>query len=59
MQVRQLNSERTEDVLRIASYIMGVTLEALQGAELLWVDRLGVYLWALVAGKTQARLVAS
>ena len=44
------NRERTEDVLRIAAFALGVPLERLEGAQLLWLDRLGIYLFAATVG---------
>ncbi|KAK9835391.1 hypothetical protein WJX81_006878 [Elliptochloris bilobata] len=49
--VAELNSARVEDVLRIAGFAMGAGMERLEGAELLWVDRLGLYLLAAVRGE--------
>ncbi len=50
------NKERTEDVLRIASFALGVPLEKLEGAQLLWVDRLGIYLFAATVGGAGAQV---
>ena len=49
------NKERTEDVLRIAAFALGVPLERLEGAQLLWLDRLGIYLFAATIGEPQAQ----
>lgn len=43
----QMNSARLDDVMRIASRALGASFEDLAYAELLWVDRLGVYLQAV------------
>ena len=52
----ELNRARVEDVLRIAGFATGASMERLEGAELLWVDRLGLYLLAAVRGEgAQAR----
>ena len=48
--VEYQNRERTEDVLRIAAFALGVPLERLEGAQLLWLDRLGIYLFAATVG---------
>ena len=48
--VEYQNKERTEDVLRIAAFALGVPLERLEGAQLLWLDRLGIYLFAATIG---------
>ena len=55
------NRERTEDVLRIAGFALGVPLERLEGAQLLWLDRLGIYLFAATVGGpgAQARPIPS
>ena len=54
--VAELNRARVEDVLRIAGFATGASMERLEGAELLWVDRLGLYLLAAVRGEgAQAR----
>lgn len=54
--VAELNRARVEDVLRIAGFATGASMERLEGAELLWVDRLGLYLLAAVRGQgAQAR----
>lgn len=55
--VNYQNKERTEDVLRIASFALGVSLEKLEGAQLLWVDRLGIYLFAATVGGPGAQVV--
>ena len=55
--VAQLNAERTEDVLRIAAFALGVPLDALQGAQLLWLDRLGIYLFAATASRHGAQVL--
>ncbi len=58
--VVELNQARVEDVLRIAGFATGAGMERLEGAELLWVDRLGLYLLAAVRGEgAQARLLGS
>lgn len=44
--VRFFNSERAEDVMRIAAYASGSPVEQVYSAELLWVDRIGAYLAA-------------
>lgn len=49
------NRERTEDVLRIAAFALGVPLERLEGAQLLWLDRLGIYLFAATVGGPDAQ----
>ena len=49
--VAELNRARVEDVLRIAGFATGASMERLEGAELLWVDRLGLYLLAAVRGE--------
>ncbi len=54
--VNYQNKERTEDVLRIASFALGVPLEKLEGAQLLWVDRLGIYLFAATIGGPGAQV---
>ena len=54
--VNYQNKERTEDVLRIASFALGVPLEKLEGAQLLWVDRLGIYLFAAKVGGPGAQV---
>lgn len=52
----ELNRARVEDVLRIAGFATGAGMDRLEGAELLWVDRLGLYLLAAVRGEgAQAR----
>jgi hypothetical protein len=43
------NGERAEDVYRVAAAHLGVPLARMAYAELLWVDRLGVYVRAEVA----------
>ena len=50
------NRERTEDVLRIAAFALGVPLERLEGAQLLWLDRLGIYLFAATVGGAGAQV---
>ncbi len=58
--VAELNQARVEDVLRIAGFATGAGMDRLEGAELLWVDRLGLYLLAAVRGEgAQARLPGS
>lgn len=42
--MEQWNLERAEDVLRIAADSTGTKFEELNSAQLLWVDRLGMYL---------------
>ena len=42
------NLERTEDVLRIAADATGAKFEELLSAQLLWIDRLGMYLYIQV-----------
>ena len=49
--VAELNRARVEDVLRVASFATGASMDRLDGAELLWVDRLGLYLLAAVRGE--------
>lgn len=49
--VSQWNSERLEDVFRIAADTEGVSFEELQNAQLLWVDRLGLYLFIQRVGE--------
>ncbi len=57
--VAELNRARVEDVLRIAGFATGAGMDRLEGAELLWVDRLGLYLLAAVRGEgAQARAAA-
>lgn len=41
-----MNAEREEDVLRISCHEAGVAFEDMAWAEMLWVDRLGIYLRA-------------
>lgn len=53
------NRERTEDVLRIAAFALGVPLERLEGAQLLWLDRLGIYLFAATVGGAGAQVLAA
>ena len=53
------NRERTEDVLRIAAFALGVPLERLEGAQLLWLDRLGIYLFAATVGGPGAQVRSS
>ena len=55
--VAHLNAERTEDVLRIGAFALGVPLDALQGAQLLWLDRLGIYLFAATTGGPGAQVL--
>ncbi|CAL5223301.1 g5792 [Coccomyxa viridis] len=55
--VEYQNKERTEDVLRIAAFALGVPLERLEGAQLLWLDRLGIYLFAATVGGPGAQVV--
>jgi hypothetical protein len=45
------NGERAEDVYRVAAAHLGVPLSRMLYAELLWVDRLGVYVRAEVAAE--------
>ncbi|KAK9806842.1 hypothetical protein WJX72_004618 [[Myrmecia] bisecta] len=47
--VGHFNSARSEDVMRIGAFAAGRRLEDLAGAELLWVDKLGIYMWVKVA----------
>ena len=54
--VENQNRERTEDVLRIAAFALGVPLERLEGAQLLWLDRLGIYLFAATVGGPGAQV---
>ena len=54
--VEYQNRERTEDVLRIAAFALGVPLERLEGAQLLWLDRLGIYLFAATVGGPGAQV---
>lgn len=54
--VEYQNKERTEDVLRIASFALGVPLVELEGAQLLWIDRLGIYLFAATVGGAGAQV---
>jgi len=51
------NSERPEDVLRIAANQTAAAFDDLAAAELLWVDRLGAYIKAAEAGKSAAETV--
>lgn len=44
------NSERAEDIYRIVSSFLGVPLTEMTYAELLWVDRLGMFIRAEVLG---------
>jgi hypothetical protein len=46
--VEHWNLERTEDVLRIAADATGAKFEELLSAQLLWIDRLGMYLYIQV-----------
>lgn len=55
--VEYQNKERTEDVLRIAAFALGVPLERLEGAQLLWLDRLGIYLFAATIGGPGAQVI--
>jgi hypothetical protein len=48
------NGERAEDVYRVAAAHLGVPLARMAYAELLWVDRLGVYVRAEVAAADDA-----
>lgn len=57
--VEYQNRERTEDVLRIAAFALGVPLERLEGAQLLWLDRLGIYLFAATVGGPGAQVRSS
>ena len=54
--VEYQNKERTEDVLRIAAFALGVPLERLEGAQLLWLDRLGIHLFAATVGGPGAQV---
>lgn len=45
------NSERAEDIYRIASSHLGVPLLEMEYVELLWLDSLGMYVRAEVAGR--------
>ena len=47
------NLERTEDVLRIAADATGAKFEELLSAQLLWIDRLGMYLYIQVCRWTR------
>lgn len=38
----QMNEEREEDLMRLAGPSLGVSFDAIQGAEMLWVDQYGV-----------------
>lgn len=51
------NSERPEDVLRIAANQTAAAFDDLASAELLWVDKLGAYVKAAEAGKPAAETV--
>jgi hypothetical protein len=57
--VEYQNKERTADVLRVASFALGVALDKLEGAQLLWVDRLGIYLFAAIVGGPGAQVKQS
>uniref|UniRef100_A0A383VSP0 DUF2470 domain-containing protein n=1 Tax=Tetradesmus obliquus TaxID=3088 RepID=A0A383VSP0_TETOB len=48
------NSERAEDIYRIVALQLGVPLIEMLYAELLWVDRLGMYVRAEVLGRQPA-----
>lgn len=47
--VEQWNTERAEDVLRIAADATGAKFEVLVSAQLLWIDRLGMYIYIQVS----------
>ena len=44
-------------MLRIGAFALGVPLDALQGAQLLWLDRLGIYLFAATTGGPGAQVL--
>jgi hypothetical protein len=50
--VEHWNLERAEDVLRIAADATGAKFEELSSAQLLWIDRLGMYLYIQVSRRT-------
>jgi len=45
------NNDRAEDIYRIVSHHLGVPLIEMQYAELLWLDRLGMYVRTEVVGR--------
>lgn len=45
------NNERAEDIYRIVSDFLGVPLEEMVYAELLWMDRLGLYIRSEASGR--------
>jgi len=52
--VKIWNEERAEDLYRIVSHQLGVPLEDMLYAELVWVDRLGMYVRTEVEGHDEA-----
>jgi len=53
---QQMNSNRLEDVMRISGHAIGMGMEDMYYAELLWVDRLGAYFRAVGQGGEQRTL---
>ncbi|KAK9808263.1 hypothetical protein WJX73_004581 [Symbiochloris irregularis] len=52
--VSTFNRERTEDVLRVGAFAVGQPIEQTYAAELLWIDKQGVYLSVLTAAAEAA-----
>ncbi|PRW57427.1 FMN binding [Chlorella sorokiniana] len=52
---RQMNEDRPEDMLRISCHAMGESFDDMAWAEMLWVDRLGVYMRAAKQDGSEAR----
>ncbi|KAL6760473.1 glutamyl-tRNA reductase binding protein [Haematococcus lacustris] len=48
--IRTWNDERAEDIYRIVSHHLGIPLTEMSYAELLWLDRLGMYVRTEAAG---------
>lgn len=55
--VKHWNEERAEDIYRIVSHQLHVPLAEMAYVELLWVDRLGMYVRTEVEGKEQPSVV--
>lgn len=49
--VTYMNQQRPEDVIRIAADAVGASAQALEAAEMLWLDSLGLYLYVKTLGE--------
>ena len=55
--IATFNRERSEDVLRIGAFAIGVPIEQVYQSQMLWVDKLGVYL-SVVSSQNSTPCVA-